>query len=118
MAQIEREQVTYETSPSAGALMVYQYPQGHVYNHPVSERQLHPDIQALLRIIEEKYPVQEEVEAESEELFCLCLQAEGDGEGEMIECGNGTQCLRHWFHTKCIGMKELPPEDGKMIIHQ
>ena len=92
------------------------FPQGHVYRPQISESQLDHDIEATLRIIKQKYSFQEEVEAEAEELFCICRKAEDEVDGEMIECGNGAQCLYQWLHTKCIGMKEVPGEDGIFIL--
>ena len=65
-----------------------------------------------MHAIEQKYSFQEEIEAEAEELFCICRKAEYEVDGEMIECGNGTRCLYHWLHTKCIGMEVVPAEDG------
>ena len=83
----------------------------------VREPQLDRDIEATLRIIKEKYPLREEVEAEGEELFCVCRKADGEDEGEMIECGNEARCLYQWFHTKCIGMEQVPAEDGIILLH-
>ncbi|KAF2133697.1 hypothetical protein P153DRAFT_251375, partial [Dothidotthia symphoricarpi CBS 119687] len=54
--------------------------------------------------------------------YCSCQQASEDSDDYMIACDNAT-CRYHWFHWKCVGVREAPigdwmcPECEKQQTH-
>ncbi len=41
--------------------------------------------------------------------YCYCKDV---GYGEMIQC-DATNCSRHWFHLKCVGLDAVPAATRK-----
>ena len=50
---------------------------------------------------------------ENEPRYCYC---NGVSYGEMIACDNENCPRGEWFHLKCVGLKEAPPEGGKFLL--
>lgn len=99
------------------------FPHSAGAGHVTNSQHMHSAISS--KQVEEymrRHPVTHAIPAEDQELFCICLEPE-DGKPK-IECANGRDCLRRWYHLECIGLKEddLPNEDGKsydshILIH-
>lgn len=84
-----------------------QYPQGHPLGPPVKDWVFDAEIEAIKARI--RVPT-EVVEVEADDLYCIC-RGKDDGR-EMIHCSSEENCFYGWFHTSCIGMRQLPNADG------
>lgn len=88
-------------------------PQGGPLGPPVKDWVFDAEIEA----IKARIGVPTEVlQVETGDLYCICRGID-DG-SEMIYCSNGEKCLYGWFHTACIGMRQLPDEEGICITYR
>jgi len=57
----------------------------------------------------DKEPEKKQKKTGARRLWCVCKTA---GRGSMVMC-EGENCEIQWYHIKCVGLKELPPEDER-----